>query len=310
MSRTWPLRRRLSMGLVAGSVAVAGAAAAGCDDSLPPPQALRGQVAYSRGGDIWTAAADGSDQRRLRRLGPEEDATWSPDGRRLAYRDSRRGFNLNDEIYVMNRDGSRRTNLTRSAETNDWGPTWSPDGKLIAFNSGFELQVMRPDGRRRRRVTRIEAEYPTWSPDGKRLAFMSIQPHATGSDPNYDIYVVNLDGTALRRLTDWPGEDGWPAWSPDGRLIAYTTSQDSAGQFQGRGPYLDIYVMRPDGSEKRRVVHHYFGAYPDWSPDGELIMFTGSPLTGPRERLWVVRPDGSGQRPLPIVGALSDWTGS
>jgi TolB protein len=244
-----------------------------------PLASLRGQVAYSRGGDIWTGAADGSNRRRLARPGLEEDPTWSPDRRRLAYRDSRRGINLNDEIYVMSRDGSRRRNLTNSPYTNDWGPAWSPDGKLIAFNSGFELHVMRPNGQGRRRITGIEAEYPTWSPDGRRLAFMSIQPHATGSDPNYDIYVVNLDGTGLRRLTDWPGQDGWPAWSPDGRSIAYTTSQDSAGQFRGRGPYLDIYLMRPDGSDKRRVVHHSFGAFPDWSPDGELIMFTGSPLS-------------------------------
>jgi TolB protein len=228
----------------------------------------------------------------------------------LAYRDSRRGFNLNDEIYVMARDGSHRTNLTRSPRTNDWGPAWSPDGKLIAFNSAVELYVMRPDGTGRRRVTDVEAEYPAWSPDGKRLAFMSMQPHATGSDPNYDVFVVNIDGKGLKRLTNWPGEDGWPAWSPDGRLIAYTTSQDSEGQFRGRGPYLDVYVMRPDGAAKRRVVHGTWGAYPDWSPDGRLIVFAGSRLSGFHERLWVVRPDGSGQRPLGVAGALPDWIAS
>jgi Tol biopolymer transport system component len=301
------------LGLVALAASAAGFHAAGCreDESRERPIRLAsvpGRIAYAHGGDIWTARPDGSHERRLtRRRGPEDDPSWSPDGRRLAYRDSRRGYNLNDEIYVMDRDGSHRRNLTRSPRMNDWGPAWSPDGRLIAFNSATELHVMRPDGRRMRRIVRIEAEYPDWSPDGKRLAFMSMQPHATGSDPNYDVYVVGIDGSGLRRLTDWPGEDGWPAWSPDGRLIAYTTSQDSEGQYRGPGPYLDVYVMRPDGSEKRRVVRRIFGAFPDWSPDGELIVFTGSPLSGRGERLWVVRPDGSGQRPLPIRGALPGW---
>jgi TolB protein len=275
-------------------------AASGCD---------QGRVAFSHRGDIWTARPDGSELRRLTRgRGPEEDPSWSPDGRRIAYRDSRRGFNLNDEIYVMASDGSRRRNLTRSPRTNDWGPAWSPDGRLIAFNSATRLYVMRPDGTARRRLADLEAEYPAWAPDGRRLAFMSMQPHATGGDPNYDVFTVSADGSGLRQLTDWPGEDGWPAWSPDGRLIAYTTSQDSEGQFEDRGPYLDVYVMRPDGSGKRRVVRGVWGAYPEWSPDGRRILFTGNPLTGFDEHQWVVSPDGTGLRRLDLSGALGDWT--
>jgi Tol biopolymer transport system component len=290
------VRRKLAL------VAVFAVLLAGCDD-------LPGRLVFSHRGDIWSARPDGAVLRRLTHgRGPEEDPAWSPDGRRIVYRDSRRGFNLNDEIYVMKADGSHRRNLTRSPLTNDWGPAWSPDGRLIAFNSATRLVVMRPDGTGRRRLTGVEAEYPSWSPDGRRLAFMSMQPHATGGDPNYDVFVIGLDGTGLTRLTDWPGEDGWPAWSPDGRAIAYTTSEDSEGQFEGRGPYLDVHVMRPDGSAKRRVVQRIWGAYPDWSPDGRFIVFTGSPLSGFRERLWVVRRDGSGQRPLHVAGALADWT--
>jgi TolB protein len=282
-------------------------AATACSSGCDMPSG--GRIAFSQRGDIWTARPDGSHLRRLTRThGPQEDPSWSPDGRKIAYRDSRRGFNLNDEIYVTSRDGTRRRNLTRSRWTNDWGPAWSPDGKLIAFNSGTRLYVMRPDGRGRRRITNVEAEYPSWSPDGTRLAFMSMQPHATGGDPNYDVFVVDVDGTGLQQLTDWPGEDGWPAWSPDGELIAYTTSEDSHGQFEGRGPYLDVHVMRPDGSGKRRVVHGMWGAFPAWSPGGRFIAFTGNPLSGFHEHLWVVRRDGTGQQKLGISGALPDWT--
>src|SRR5689334_19337753 len=74
---------------------------------------LHGRVVFSRRGDIWSADADGSRPRRVTSgHGPEFDPSWSPDGWRIVYRDSRRGINHNDEIYVMNADGSHRRNLT------------------------------------------------------------------------------------------------------------------------------------------------------------------------------------------------------
>ncbi len=263
---------------------------------------LSGRVTFSMDDDIFVMRADGSHVRRLTtRPGSEFDPTWSPDGGRMAYRDSRRGINHDDEIYVMNADGSGQRNLTRN-RANDWGPAWSPDGSMIAFNSDRDLlpqlYVVRPDGTHLRRLTEIEAEYPAWSPDGKRIAFMSMQPDARGSDPNYDVFVVNADGSGLRQLTDWPGEDGWPAWSRDGRLIAFTTSHDDHGQSGDIGPYFDIWVMNSDGSGKRRLSSN-FGMFPVWSPDGSVLMYAG-------DRLWVVRPDGSG---LASVGSgtMPDW---
>jgi len=85
--------------------------------------------------DVLLAAADGS---RLRRLtstaGPQFDPSFSPDGRRIAYRDSRHGINRDDEIWAINADGSHAANLTRNS-ANDWSPAWSPDGRSIAFAS-------------------------------------------------------------------------------------------------------------------------------------------------------------------------------
>ena len=135
------------------------------------------------------------------------------------------------------------------------------------------------------------------------LSFLTLEPWSLATE-------IHLSRLAVVTRSDYPVAVPRTAGTSDGRWIAYTTSQDSAGQYRRRGPYLDIYVMHPDGSAKRRVVHHYFGAFPAWSPDGELIVFTGSRLSHPQERLWAVRPDGSGQRPLPIRGALPDWSGS
>jgi Tol biopolymer transport system component len=257
---------------------------------------LHGRIAYSLGDDVWVANANGMGARRLtRRRGPEFDPSWSPDGRRIAYRDSRHGINRNDEIYVINADGTHARNLTRSPY-NEWSPSWSSDGELIAFYSA-ELYVMRPDGTRARPITRVEGEYPSWSADGQRIAFMSAQPGARGGDPNYDVFVANRDGSGLRQLTDWPGEDGWPAWSPDGSSIAFSTTHGP----DGRGRYR-LYVMDADGSHKRLITRGVSGGFPVWSPDGNAIMFSDD-----EDHLWVARPDGSGLRKLRIKGWLVDW---
>lgn len=59
----------------------------------------------------------------------------------------------------------------------------------------------------------IYVEYPALSTDGTKIAFMSQEPSASGNDPDYNIYVMNADGTGITRLTDTPGEDGFPSWS-------------------------------------------------------------------------------------------------
>jgi Tol biopolymer transport system component len=255
---------------------------------------LRGHIVFSLRDDIWTANADGSSPRRLTSgRGPEFDPSWSPDGSRIVYRDSRRGINRNDEIYVIDTDGLERRNLTRSP-ANEWSPSWSPDGRLISFYSG-ELYIMRADGSHGHPLTNIEGEYPAWSADGRRLAFMSARPDARGRDPNYDVFVVDRDGSGLRQLTNWPGEDGWPAWSPDGRWIAFTTTHNaSAGE-------RSIWIMRANGAGKHRVAA---GEFPVWSPDGRFLMFSGS---DDASHLLVVRPDGPGLRRWPIDGWLPDW---
>lgn len=229
------------------------------------------------------------------RRGPEFDPSWSPDGKQIAYRDSRRGINNNDEIYVMDADGRRARNVTHSPG-NEWSPSWSPDGQLIAYYDG-QLYAMRPDGSGKHMITRVEGEYPSWSRDGQRVAFMSAEPDARGNDPNYDVFVVGRDGKGLRQLTDWPGEDGWPTWSPDGKWIAFSSTHGSEpGRFR-------LYVMRSDGSQKRLLATGAAGDFPVWSPDGKAIMFSG----GDGEHLRVVRPDGTGLRRLRATGWLPDW---
>jgi Tol biopolymer transport system component len=193
------------------------------DGGIAPPTS--GRLVLDNFEDIFIANADGSGLQQLTdNPGPEFDGHWSPDGTKIVYRDSTRGINQNDEIYVMQADGSEKTNLTNDP-ADDWGPAWSPDGAQIAFSSTRangslpQLFVMDANGNNVRQLTEREGEYPSWSPDGSQIVFMSQEP-AGGS--NYEIYVMNSDGSGLVRLTNSPGSDGWPVWSPDGAKIAFT----------------------------------------------------------------------------------------
>ncbi len=100
------------------------------------------------------------------------------------------GDNCNDEIYVMNVDGSGQTRLTNNSAI-DARPAWSPDGKRISFQStrdgNVEIYVMNADGSGQTRLTNNSAidARPAWSPDGKHIAFQSLR------DGDLEIYVMN-----------------------------------------------------------------------------------------------------------------------
>jgi Tol biopolymer transport system component len=281
---------------------------------------LRGRIAFSGGPahaeDVYVINADGSDLARVTSdPAADFDPTWSPGGTQLAYR-HQPGDDLTTDIYLINADGSWARNLTGSGGVADWGPAWSPDGRTIAWNSDrgspgvFRGYLIKPDGSKARPLgTNVWVEYPAWSADGMKLAFMGQTPVGT---ENYEIYVVNADGTNLRRLTDAPGPDGWPAWSPNGHRILFSSVRDDCAFFRARhckttgdiGPYYTLYVMNADGTHQRRVSDA-FAQIADWSPDGRYIVFDGH--TG----LSVIRPNGSGLTTLPTgvsPSGFPDWT--
>lgn len=121
------------------------------------------------------------------------------------------------------------------------------------------------------------------SPTG-RIA-LSAGPH-----PHEDIYVVNADGSGLRRLTTDPAADFDPSWSPDGRQIAFRH------ETEGGEATAEIYVMNADGSERRNLTMRPGQDHsPAWAPNGRRIAFA-SVRGGAMPSIWTMNADGSGQK--------------
>lgn len=158
-----------------------------------------------------------------------EFATWSPDGRMLAFDRAWTSHRASGGIYVVSASGGRPRRLTsgRFAAL----PDWSPDGSRIAYADGHGgVRVMNADGSHDHLLARhVGVIAPVWSPDSSKIAFRSAGR----------MYVVNADGTALRMLAPhfaWKTSDCPVAWSPDGRRLLFT-------------PYhWRLWVMNLDGS--------------------------------------------------------------
>lgn len=144
----------------------------------------------------------------------------------------------------------------------------SPDGTRIAYSARgsqgqLQLWVANRDGSNAKLIgtENGDDEWPSWSPDGQRIAFHSDDVGAG------DIYVVNADGTNLRRITSDPlpavTNELHPSWSPDGSLIAFAGNE--AGNY-------DIYTIRPDGSDVHRITRtDGSDVEPAWAPAGDRL---------------------------------------
>jgi TolB protein len=161
------------------------------------------------------------------------------------------------EIYVTDYDGANQRRVTVSRQLNIT-PSWSPDARALAYttyrpNPDIFVSLIY-QGVLQNPTKSVGTNYlPVFSPDGRQIAFMS------GRDGNPEIYVMNADGSNLRRLTNHPAEDGSPTWSPSGSQIAFTS---------GRTGKPQIYIMNAaDGSGLQRVtVDESEADRPTWSP--------------------------------------------
>jgi TolB protein len=163
------------------------------------------------------------------------------------------------EVYIADYDGANQRRITVNRTLNIF-PVWSSDGRSIAYTSyrrGFpDIFVSHiyqgtfetPAGG----DARVHNWLASWSPDGSRIAFTSNR------DGNAELYVMNKDGSALRRLTNHPAVDTTPTWSPAGNEIAFTSDRSGPPQ---------IYVVPADGlGTPRRITTESYADRPTWAP--------------------------------------------
>jgi TolB protein len=166
---------------------------------------------------------------------------------------------------------------------------WSPDGEEIAYATDVletpTIWVMNADGSDARRLT--SGNWPSWSPDGERIVYTSYSGGTRLAVMNADGYGQrDLEASVTRRLTGRAYAEE-PAWSPDGERIAFVSRP-----FMGDE---EIYVVRPDGSGRRRLTDIPGADHwpPAWSPEGKRIAFT-SDGTEEGGEIYVMNADGSG----------------
>jgi len=255
--------------------------------------------------EIYVVNSDGNNLTKMANgITPKFDPAWSPDGRKIAFA----SYDPNDDsgsLYIMNVDGSNPIKLidtkrldTYSQATSTWRlfyishPVWSPDSKQIGFSHGYHvgccssrsyLSVMNVDGSNLVSVRGNSwGSNFAWSPDSQKIVFDS---DICGG--NFDICLMNADGTELINLTNKKGGDGGPSWSPNGKKIAFISSR-----YLNYGNF-NIFLVNADGTNPINLTPHLKGwaGVPSWSPNGGKIVFA-SPSDGNNE-IYVINSDGT-----------------
>ena len=240
---------------------------------------------------------------------------FSPDGSRLAF--DQLTNEESTEVYIAKADGSNAKRISPCSPpcADRWEPAWSPDGSRLAISTGagrvtetgparFGIGVIDVNSEEVTQVVDHEKavgqdRFARWSPDGKRLVFYRAQLKSDGTIQTA-IFVVDVDGSNLRRLTPWDMLAGDPDWSPNGDLIVFSTHPLREFESLERS---ELYTMRPDGSDIKALTSNGEdgprATEPRWTPDGKAILYVRETHAGTHRSIWVI--DRTGNTDVPVL---------
>jgi Tol biopolymer transport system component/TolB-like protein/tetratricopeptide (TPR) repeat protein len=219
--------------------------------------------------DLYLANADGSGERKMTyRPG---NSSWSPDSTRLVFQMTARESSVpnNSDIFIYTIATDTIEPVVESPFF-DSDPNFSPDGKSVAYASdidgNFELYTKVLATGEVRRLTNSPAHdsFPSYSPDGTQIVFNSDR-----EKENNDVYLMNADGSGVRKITDSPGWDAAPpnTWSRDGTQLLILSDR--------QGPE-SVYIINIDPFAPELVsadIESEHPLDPSFSPDGNRIVY-------------------------------------
>jgi TolB protein len=278
------------------------------------------QIVYSvlndeRGIDLWIVPGEGGEARLLVDCGLERCSApaWSPDGARVAYSRESAGIAPGaphgpPRVWTAEAATGQTGQLYQDSQVLGYGPSWSPDGRRLAFFDGSVGGIRVLDLQ-----TSAEMVLPSWmgvvgawSPDGSRMLFNDLsvaeeQPYAKVFIADFNLQVV----TPALGEGNTSADYSIPAWSPDGEWLVVGV------RLAQQAPNEQLWLMRPDGSEARPITSgekYTYGRY-QWDPWGRNVLFQrlelGTPYPTPEIMIWPF--DGGEARVLLTDATWAAW---
>jgi len=316
------MKRPTMLMIVATCIGIAAMVLPACGSGLvaSPAEAKvggpNGQIVFSHndpdlGATLTTVNPDGTHAVALH---PGEEARWSPDGTKIAT-DAGDG----NAAAIINPDtGAVRLLRSPDPTLTLFCHAWSPDAKRLGCGTFSDdpsrngiYTIRTSDGRGLTRITSNRAGLDfigDWSPDGNRLVFLRMD-NARPASANSAIFVVDVDGSGLRRISPWASNEDpevtsvTSGWSPDGRTILF-------------GVNCSLFTVHPDGTALRRIVLRGIdpdpscALVPSWSPDGSKIAFAMYTGEQGSVNIYTANADGTDVRQLTHEASLETHDGS